>query len=104
MFIPTYGILLLIRLFAVIRKYTVLDEQRREAKEGKSQRKNPRSITRGAIYDVAISKPFGKNRLYGSMGNKTDKQSIAIYRIPGPPIPVLFTGECRYNSYMFKWD
>ena len=48
MFIPTYGILLLIRLFAVITKYTVLDEQRREAKEGKSQRKNPRSITRGA--------------------------------------------------------
>ena len=52
MFIPTYGILhvLLIRLFAVIRKYTVLDEQRREAKEGKLQRKNPRSITRGARF------------------------------------------------------
>ena len=48
MFIPTYGILLLIRFFAVITKYTVLDEQRREAKEGKSQRQNPRSITRGA--------------------------------------------------------
>ena len=48
MFIPTYGILLSIRLFAVITKYTVLDEQRREAKEGKSQRKNTRSITRGA--------------------------------------------------------
>ena len=41
-------ILLLIRLFAVITKYTVLDEQRREAKEGKSQRKKSRSITRGA--------------------------------------------------------
>ena len=52
MFIPTYGILLLIRLFAVITKYTVLDEQRREAKEGKSQRKNPRSITRGATYNI----------------------------------------------------
>ena len=49
-FIPTYGILLLIRFFAVITKYTVLDEQRREAKEGKSQCKNPRSITRGATY------------------------------------------------------
>ena len=48
MFIPTYGMLLLIRFFAVITKYTVLDEQRREAKEGKSQRQNPRSITRGA--------------------------------------------------------
>ena len=48
MFIPTYGIVLLIRFFAVITKYTVLDEQRREAKEGKSQRKNPRSITGGA--------------------------------------------------------
>ena len=48
MFIPTYGILLLTRFFAVITKYTVLDEQRREAKEGKSQRQNPRSITRGA--------------------------------------------------------
>ena len=41
MFIPVYGILLLIRFFAVITKYTILDEQRREAKEGKSQRKNP---------------------------------------------------------------
>ena len=41
MFIPMYGILLLIRFFAVITKYTVLDEQRREAKEGKSQRKKP---------------------------------------------------------------
>ena len=49
MFIPTYGILLLIRIFAVITKYTVLDEQRREAKEGKSQRSNPRSITHGAM-------------------------------------------------------
>ena len=48
MFVPTYGIVLLIRFFAVNRKYTVLDEQRREAKEGKSQHKNPRSITRGA--------------------------------------------------------
>ena len=47
-FIPTYGILLLIRFFAVITKYTILDEQRREAKEGKSQRQNPRSFTRGA--------------------------------------------------------
>ena len=51
-FIHTYGILLLIRFFAmitlIITKYTVLDEQRREAKEGKSQLKNPRSITRGA--------------------------------------------------------
>ena len=48
LFIPTYKIVLLIRFFAVITKYTVLDEQRREAKEGKPQRKNPRSITRGA--------------------------------------------------------
>ena len=47
MSIHTYGILLL-RFFAVITKYTVLGEQWREAKEGKSQRKNPRSITRGA--------------------------------------------------------
>ena len=54
MFIPTYGILLLIRFFAVITKYTVLDEQRREAKEGKSQRKNPRSITRGASVDIDL--------------------------------------------------
>ena len=49
MFIPTYGILLLIKFFAIITKYTVLDEQRCEAKEGKSQRQNPRSIIRGAI-------------------------------------------------------
>ena len=53
MFIPTYGIVLLIRFFAVITKYTVLDEQRREAKEGKSQRKNPRSVTSGAMGDSA---------------------------------------------------
>ena len=32
----------------MIAKYTVLYEQWREAKEGKSQRPNPRSITRGA--------------------------------------------------------
>ena len=45
MFIPTYGIFMLIRLFAVITKYTVLDEQRREAKEGKSQRKTCTTCT-----------------------------------------------------------
>ena len=55
MFIPTYGIVLLIRFFAVITKYTVLDEQRREAKEGKSQRKNPRSITSGATQITACT-------------------------------------------------
>ena len=54
MFIPTCGIVLLIRFFAVITKYTVLDEQRREAKEGKSQRKNPRSITRGARFYIVL--------------------------------------------------
>ena len=47
MFIPTYGILLLIKFFAIITKYTVLDEQRCEAKEEKSEPKNPRSITDG---------------------------------------------------------
>ena len=36
MFIPTYVILFLKRFFVMITKYTVLDEQRREAKEGKS--------------------------------------------------------------------
>ena len=40
--------IILDNFFAVITKYTVSDEQWREAKEGKSQRKNPRSITRGA--------------------------------------------------------
>ena len=48
MFIPTYGSLFLIRFFVMITRYTVLDEQRREAKEENSQRQNPRSITRGA--------------------------------------------------------
>ena len=47
MFIPWYIILFLIRFF-VITKYTVLDEQQREDKEGKSQCQNPRSITGGA--------------------------------------------------------
>ena len=32
MFIPTYGILFRIRFVVMITKYTVLDEQRREAK------------------------------------------------------------------------
>ena len=54
MFISTYGILLLIRFFAVIKNYTVLDEQRREAKEGKSQRKSPCSISRGASVRVGV--------------------------------------------------
>ena len=49
MFIPTYVILFLKRFFVMITKYTVLDEQWREAKEGKSQRRNPRSIIRGAV-------------------------------------------------------
>ena len=34
MFFPTYVILFLKRCFMMITKYTVLDEQRREAKEG----------------------------------------------------------------------
>ena len=34
----------------MLTKYTVLDEKRREAKEEKSQRQNPRSISRGASY------------------------------------------------------
>ena len=62
MFIPMYGILLLIRFFAVIKEYTVLDEQRREAKEGKSQRKNPRSITRGASMVHGIMTPLAPTR------------------------------------------
>ena len=45
-------IIIVDQIFAVITKYTVLDEQRREAKEGKSQRKNPRSITRGLIQHI----------------------------------------------------
>ena len=34
----------------MITKYTFLDEQWHETKEGKPQRHNPRSITRGAPY------------------------------------------------------
>ena len=48
MFIPSYGISFLIRFLVLITKYTVLDEQWRATKEGKSQRQNPRSITSGA--------------------------------------------------------
>ena len=51
MCIPMYGLLFLIRFFVMITKYTVLDEHRREPKEGKSQCQNPRSITRGANID-----------------------------------------------------
>ena len=54
-FIPTYVILFLKSFFVMITKYTVLDEQRREAKEGKSQRRNPRSITPGATIMVALN-------------------------------------------------
>ena len=36
MFIPSYGILFLIRFFVMITKCTALDKQRREAKDGKS--------------------------------------------------------------------
>ena len=48
MFIPSYGISFMTKFLVMMVKYTVLDEQWREAKEGKSQRQNPRSITRGA--------------------------------------------------------
>ena len=54
MFIPTYGILFMIRFVVMITKYTVLDE-RRQAKEGKSQRQYPRSITR---YDLRCYSGF----------------------------------------------
>ena len=44
MFISLYGISLFMRFLVMITKYTVLGEQWREAKEGKSQCQNPRSI------------------------------------------------------------
>ena len=74
-FIPTYGILLLIGNFAVITKYTVLDEQRREAKEGKSQRKNPRSITRAATLMpvfVRLSNKSAKCKLLFSLSGSME--------------------------------
>ena len=40
----------------MIIKYTVLGEQWCEAKEGKSQCQNPRSITRGANIEVNAEK------------------------------------------------
>ena len=43
MFIPWYGISFFRRFLVVIIKYTVLGEQGRETKEGKSQRQNPRA-------------------------------------------------------------
>ena len=43
----------------MITKYTVLDERRREAKEGKSQRQNPRSFTRGANIYIYICTAIG---------------------------------------------
>ena len=77
MFIPMYGILLLMRLFAVITKYTVLDEQRHEAKEGKSQCKNPRSITHGASY--ANAQP---NALVIHTSTTVDFSSVIFLRTP----------------------
>ena len=61
-FIHTYGILLLIRFFAmitlIITKYTVLDEQRREAKEGKSQLNKKMQHSCGVTHSIALSYPF----------------------------------------------
>ena len=51
MCIPMYRILFLIRFLVMITKCTVLDEQRCEAKEGKS-RQNLCSITRGATLNT----------------------------------------------------
>ena len=48
MIIPSYGLFFLIRFLVMVTKYTVLNEQWREAKEGKSRRQNPRSTTGGA--------------------------------------------------------
>ena len=48
MFISSRGNVYSKTFSKMLVKYTVLDEQRREAKEGQSQRQNPRSITRGA--------------------------------------------------------
>ena len=50
------------------------------------------------VYDVTLLLSMtyqfqvssGKNWLQGSMGNKTHKPSIAIYRISGPPLFTLF--------------
>ena len=57
--IPTYVILFLKQFFVMITKYTVLDERRHKAKERKSQRRNPCSITRCTILMMV----FGMNRL-----------------------------------------
>ena len=55
MFIPSFGLFFLIRFLVTMTKYTVLDEQWREAKERKSQHQNPRSITSGAMLDTEMS-------------------------------------------------
>ena len=55
MFIPTYGILFLIRFFVMITKYTVLDEQRCEAKVGKSYFKTLVASLVGLLYDILVS-------------------------------------------------
>ena len=54
------------------------------------------------VYDVtllliSISNPFGKKL---TMGNKTDKPSIAIYRISGPP---LADKHQQYNNIEMCW-
>ena len=80
MFIPPCGILLLIRLFAVITKYTVLDEQRHEAKEGKSQRKNHRSITRGTYNMLAVnaSTVLALRSVFSKVNKHTTDQDISL--------------------------
>ena len=57
MFISSRGNVYSKTFSKMLVKYTVLDEQRREAKEGQSQRQNPRSITRGASF---LYEPYKK--------------------------------------------
>ena len=63
------------------------------------------------VYDVTLllsttyqfQSRSGKNWLHGSMGNKSDKPSIAIYQITGSPLdqPFIFSVRCFTFNFAF---
>ena len=62
------------------KKYTVLDEQRHEAKEVKSQRKNHRSITRGTYNMLAVnaSTVLALRSVFSKVNKHTTDQDISL--------------------------
>ena len=78
---------------------TVLNGQRREAKEGKTQHQNPRSITRGAV--VGLGETFNWSLNYPNKGGYIHKRYLIQY--PLNPLEIIFGTEgylCTYSTRM----